>query len=129
MLSKVLTKFLFYGIMYIESEVVDMELKDLLKRYEEYSNVEFGKSNLELDTKVLGLAYTTLEGDEEVQVSYDIERQEFIVEISFDDKSYIYKEHLSWEDFYEELKYANFEMYYSYAHRVCEERFSLDLEW
>lgn len=110
-----------------------MTLNELKKRYKEYVEREWGEDavkELTKDEETLDLMYSTINDDEvEVQVSYDIKHQDFIVEISFDDKSYIYKEHLSWEDMYADLEYASFDMYYSYAHQVCEERFSLDLEW
>ena len=113
-----------------------MTLNKLVERYKEYVEREWeGDAVEELtkaveETKMLDLMYTTINDDKvEVQVSYDIEHQDFIVEINFNNESYIYKEHLSWEDMYADLEYASFDMYYSYAHRVCEERFSLDLEW
>lgn len=65
----------------------------------------------------------------ERQVSYDLEKQQMSVEISNEKQSYIYIEKLPFKVFGAELETATFDMYYSYAHYVCEERFSLDLEW
>lgn len=113
-----------------------MTLNKLVERYKEYVEREWEGDAVEELTKavekskMLDLMYTTINDDEaEVQVSYDIKHQDLIVEISFYDKSYIYKETYILEDMYDDLEYASFDGYYSYAHQVCEERFSLDLEW
>ena len=103
---------------------------DVIERYKDYSKREFG---VEENVSVfigLGLMYTTVNDDEyDVQVSYDIPSRSLTTTISDGDKTYSFSERLSLEDFYEELETATFDMYYSYAHQVCEERFSLDLEW
>lgn len=113
-----------------------MVLNEIRKKYQEYVEREWGKNAAEElaktieETKILDLMYTTVDNDErEVQVSYDLEKQQMSVKISNEIQSYIYIEKLPLKVFGAELETASFDMYYSYAHQVCEERFSLDLEW
>lgn len=107
-----------------------ISVNDVIERYKNYSKREF---NVEEKGSIffnLGLMYTTVNDDEyDVQVSYDIPNRSLTTSISDGEKTYSFSELLSFEDFYEELENATFDMYYSYAHQVCEERFSLDLEW
>lgn len=113
-----------------------MTLNKIIKKYKEYVEREWGKNAVEEltetveETKKLDLMYTTVDnGEGEVQVSYDLEKQQMSVEISNEIQSFIYVEKLPFKVFGAELETASFDMYYSYAHQVCEERFNLDLEW
>ena len=102
------------------------EVKD---RYKEYVLKEFDEK---LDTveDVLGLMYTTVGDDYDLQVSYDLDKEEIIITIDAGEDRYTYKDKLSLDDFYEELESATFEGYYSYAHDIVENELGLkDIEF
>ena len=110
-----------------------MTLEEIKQKYKEYVEREWGEDavqELVNEDETLDLMYTTINDDEvEVQVSYNTKTTILSVRLSFGNKSYIFETHSTFDEIYETLEYASFDMFYSYAHQVCEERFSLDLEW
>lgn len=106
--------------------------EEIRRKYQDFCYREYGQEKEDAieNPNYLDLMYTTVDGDEvEVQCSYDLEKEQFVVEITLPNQQYIYKEHQSLKAFNAEIETASFDMYYSYAHQICEEKFSLDLEW
>lgn len=106
------------------------ELKQQIRaKYLDFIEREYQSESVDSE-RYLDLMYTQVNDDEvEVQCSYDLEEEMFIVEITQFKEKFIYKEYDSLTQFNEELDSLTFEGLYSYAHQVCEEKFSLDLEW
>ena len=102
-----------------------VRLKDIKERYNDYLINEFDEEYEDNGSPILGLLYTTVNDDEiEIQVSYDLEHQQMILEMTDEDgKTLTYKEKESLEDFYEELDSATFDGYYSWAHGIVETKF------
>ena len=112
-----------------------MKKKELIQKvrdvHKEYCRREFG-DDYEVKGNTLGVMYTSINDEEwEVQVSFDLKHQKEIVEIWNGVVRLIYEVDCSLEDMLEMLQEDNwtFDDFYSYAHDVCDERFSLDLEW
>ena len=65
----------------------------------------------------------------EVQVSYDVEKEIMITSLKNPNEELIYKVRQGLKDFMEELSTCNWGDYYSWAHEITEQLFSIDLEW
>lgn len=106
------------------------ELKQQIRtKYLDFIEREY-QGEVASDERHLDLMYTQVNDDEvEVQCSYDLEEEMFIVEITQFKEKFIHKEYDSLTQFNEELDSLTFEGLYSYVHQICEEKFSLDLEW
>ena len=112
-------------------------IKRLKEAHRAYCKEEFGDDILdneiyqtEKEENVLDVMYTTLNDDEwEVQVSYNYVAECLITSITNGQVEYLFKEVYFIEDMLQDLQYGDFQGWYSYAHDVCDERFSLDLEW
>ena len=110
--------------------------RKLLQAYRRFIEKEYGdeEGKVNLDN-VLDIAYTTISAEEggdddwEVQVSYDYKKQQLIVSISCGNTEYIYKEPYSTQQMITDLEIIGFAEWYSYAHQICDEKFSLDLCW
>ena len=104
-------------------------LKEIIKKYNSYCKEEFGNEPVSENTTTgtLGLMYTSVGENEEydVQVSYDLDNQEIICELYDKEtgKTETYKQKETYEEFLEELDFASFQDYYSWAHDVVEREF------
>lgn len=106
-----------------------MEKEIIIKHYDEYCEREFGDIS-EKKENVLGIMYTTLpEQEDEIQVSYDLTKKMLIVELTTENHTYTYYEECSEKDICDCLDNMDFQMFYSYAHKIVKEVFNLDLEF
>lgn len=110
--------------------IVSMELiKQIRKAYREYCKNEFG-NDIQTEEDVLDLMYTTVDDENwEVQVSYNLSTEYLVTSITNGYEKYTFEETHLVEDMLQDLQYGDFQGWYSYAHDICDERFSLDLEW
>ena len=112
-------------------------IKEIRSRYEDYVFAEFGDSDIDENSNILDLMYTSVGPNEEydVQVSYDLENQQSIVTLSqgvlhengkTELTLFTYKESQSLESFCEELEFMDFNDYYCYAHDIVEGKFHME---
>ena len=110
-----------------------MEKEKILKLYNDYL-VRNGLEPIELMGdigNVLGLMYSEVGENEDwtVQVSFDLATSETVVTLWNGRETFIYKIACSIESFILELQTISWEDYYSWAHQIVEEKFSLDIEF
>lgn len=108
-------------------------LEKIKEAYADYGRREFEKGQ-EPNGSVYGLMYTSIfkvENDEEydLQVSYDVEKQENIVEVSNGEETFIYREKSPLDCFLEELNTCDWEAYYHYAQDIIEHKFNQEDMW
>ena len=112
-------------------------IKEIRSRYEDYVFAEFGDSDIDENSTILDLMYTSVGLNEEydLQVSYDLENQQMITTLSqgvlhengkTELTLFTYKESQSLESFCEELDCVDFNGYYSYAHDIVEDKFHME---
>lgn len=109
-----------------------MENKIIIKHYNEYCEREFGNiaETQNNQNNVLGIMYTTLpEHEDEIQVNYDLIKEALIVELATENHTYTYYEPCDQESICDCLDHMDFQMFYSYAHKIVEEVFNLDLKF
>ena len=102
--------------------------RDIIERYNDYCEREFGDDPISENTKGdLGLLYTDVGTNEEysLQVSYNLESQEIIVELTEKEtgEKQTYKEKEPYEKFYDELEGISYDDYYSWAHDIVNDKF------
>ena len=110
-----------------------MERKEFLKLYNDYL-VRSELEPVEDFGNVLYLMYSEVGENEDwqVQVSYDLESEQMIVELWNKEETFIYKQHYLLCSFVTmDLKNTSVDWndYYSWAHDIVEEKFSLDIEF
>lgn len=105
-------------------------IQKLKEAYKNYCKKEWDEEDQIEENNILNVLYTTVNDEEyDVQVAYNIETEQLITSISDESNEYIFKEKYSIEDMITDLENGDWDGWYSYAHDVCDERFSLDLEW
>ena len=108
----------------------ELQMVKLREAYEKYCLAEFADYDCTEAQNILGLMYTQVNDDAvDVQVDYNIDKEQLITKIIFGDNEYSFTERHPLADMLTDLKYSNWNSWYSYAHDVCDQRFSLDLEW
>lgn len=106
-------------------------MRDLYKQYLERNELGTEDIDQDISNGVIGLMFSEVGEDNEyeIQVSYDINAEEDEVKLTNGEETYIFRQKQPLADFKEELRSISWEDYYSWAHQIVEEKFSLDIEF